>query len=108
MTKFFWISYDFGLKGDYESIYTWLDSHDAKECGDSFAYIKKYSFKSDFIEELKADLSTNVNLKKKDRIYIIYKKDDGSISGLFLYGSRKRNPWEGFASGTGESEDTND
>ena len=30
-----WISYDLGIRGDYEGLYAWLDSHRAKECGDA-------------------------------------------------------------------------
>ena len=28
-----WISYDLGVRGDYENLYSWLDTHGAKECG---------------------------------------------------------------------------
>ena len=35
MKHFVWISFDLGVKGDYEGMYAWLDSKDAKECGDS-------------------------------------------------------------------------
>ena len=37
MKKFIWLSYDLGIGGDYESLYSWLDNHEAKECGDSVA-----------------------------------------------------------------------
>ncbi len=33
MRRAIWISYDFGVRGDYEGFYTWLDLHDAIECG---------------------------------------------------------------------------
>jgi hypothetical protein len=29
-----WISFDLGVRGDYEGMYAWLDTHNAKECGD--------------------------------------------------------------------------
>ena len=34
-----WISFDLGIRGDYENLYAWLDEHGAKECGDNFASI---------------------------------------------------------------------
>ena len=34
-TSTIWISYDLGVRGDYEGLYAWLDSHGAKECGDT-------------------------------------------------------------------------
>lgn len=39
MKKAIWISYDLGVKGDYEGLYAWLDDHKAIECGDSVAFI---------------------------------------------------------------------
>ena len=39
MGKFIWLSYDLGIRGDYESLYSWLDDHEAKECGDSVAFL---------------------------------------------------------------------
>lgn len=35
MESAIWISYDFGVREDYEGIYTWLDEHGAIECGDT-------------------------------------------------------------------------
>lgn len=32
-----WISYDLGADGDYAGMYTWLDRHNAVECGNSMA-----------------------------------------------------------------------
>ena len=43
-----WLSYDLGIRGDYESLYAWLDQHNAKECGDSLAF-----FKFDYTHDLK-------------------------------------------------------
>jgi hypothetical protein len=37
--KAIWISYDFGLNGDYTGLYTWLDNMKAIECGNSLAFI---------------------------------------------------------------------
>ena len=32
-----WLSFDLGVNGDYDGMYTWLDAYKAKECGDSMA-----------------------------------------------------------------------
>jgi hypothetical protein len=36
--KGIWISFDFGLKGDYTGLYEWLDNKEAVECGIGLAY----------------------------------------------------------------------
>lgn len=95
--KTFWISYDLGLKGDYTGLYTFLDSVQAKECGDSIAFFHK-DYREDFINALKKDIEKYVTFSKTDRIYVIYLDDDTKkVKGKFLYGGRKRAPWEGYA-----------
>ena len=96
MMKAIWLSYDLGIKGDYEGLYAWLDDHVAIECGDSVSFfyfdVKK---PANLIEELQTDLSKNVNLSPRDRIYIIWKIDN-KIKGKFIFGKRKASPWEGY------------
>ncbi|HUT97619.1 MAG TPA: hypothetical protein VM054_00925 [bacterium] len=101
-----WLSYDLGIEGDYESMYFWLDSHEARECGDSVASFV-YIFRHDLIEEIKSDLEANVNLRKKDRVYIIfYDTVKKSLRGGFIFGGRKRHaPWFGYAIRTTPEED---
>lgn len=94
-----WLSYDLGAKGDYEGLYVWLDNHEAKECGNSIAYVLwEDNGIADISEQIRNSLLENFEYdKKKDRIYIIYRKNDGEkITGKFIFGSRKANPWEGF------------
>jgi hypothetical protein len=106
MEQLIWLSYDLGVDGDYNGLYTWLDSNKARECGDSIAAIMNYQYESDISTELLKDLKESVKLRKSDRIYLIYKKDGGDYKGKFLYGHRKRSPWEGYAVGSEEeSED---
>jgi len=31
----YWLSFDLGLRGNYELLYAWLDAMEAKECGDN-------------------------------------------------------------------------
>jgi hypothetical protein len=92
-----WLSYDLGIRGDYESLYAWLDQHDAKECGDSLAFFK-YEYTHDLKAELKLDLEKAIDTKtKKIRIYIIWTQD-GKQKGGFLFGGRKASPWFGHSS----------
>lgn len=73
MTKWkpYWLSYDLGVGGDYESLYQWLDNHHAKICGDSLAYFK-YPFEEseDPDEKLKADLLQTVDLRGGNKLYL--------------------------------------
>lgn len=97
--KAFWISYDLGLKRDYSGLYTWLDTVKAKECGDSIAFFTK-EYKGDLIEAIKKDILKYAKLNKTDRIYLIYLENQtGKVKGNFLFGGRKRAPWEGYAAG---------
>jgi len=71
------------VRGDYEGIYEFLDTHEAKECGDSIATLR-YDYKSDLLAELKKDLSRSVKVDRKSRVYVIYPDDKGSYKGRFL------------------------
>ena len=102
MKKAFWISYDLGLKGDYAGLYTWLDMVGANECGDSIAFFTK-QYPANFIEAIKMDIQKYVQPSKNDRIYLIYLENDtNKVKGTFLFGGRKRAPWEGYAKGIPE------
>ena len=103
MKKFIWLSYDLGVTGDYEGLYSWLDDRGAKECGDSVAYFP-FSHDGDMIESLKADLGSVVSLNKRTRIYVVY-KDEGKLKGRFIIGGRKRAPWEGYGAHEEQDED---
>lgn len=92
-----WISYDLGVKGDYPSLYQWLDEYKAVECGNSIAFLK-YEFKEDLLKELKEDIENKVNFTNGDRVYVIFlNEEDHKIKGTFIRGGRKSNPWTGFA-----------
>ena len=97
MTKsMIWLSYDLGIDGDYENLYYWLDSHNANECGDSVAALI-YEHNGDVVAEIKNEIKSNIDLRKKDRFYLIYKSEKGKFKGTFLFGKRKRSPWAGYA-----------
>ncbi len=76
-----WLSYDLGVGGDYEGLYTFLDTLGAKECGDSLAFFE-YEYESDLERELKDEIREKVNLNKNDRVYIIaiYNTQEGNKS----------------------------
>jgi len=96
--KVVWISYDLGLQGDYSGLYSWIDQNKGKECGDSLALIEIEGISDDIPKIIESQLDANVKLTKRDRIYIIY-RDDASdkVKGKFIFGGRKRSPWEGYS-----------
>ena len=100
-----WISFDLGVKGDYPGMYAWLDNHDAVECGDSFASLFVECTNRNTVEkELLAELTDSVNLASNDRVYVIYRRENGLAKGTFLHGKRKANPWAGY--GTHDDEES--
>lgn len=96
MKKIIWISYDLGVTGDYEGLYTWLDTWGAIECGDSLACITAYDVRKDLLTELRDDIQQNVRTDKRTRIYVV-REEDGRPKGKFLIGRRKSAPWGGYA-----------
>lgn len=87
----YWLSFDLGLRGNYESLYTWLDSIGGKECGDNVATFVTTKTHDEIKEEI------SKILEDKARVYIIDKKNGGK----FILGKRKVAPWAGYAE-TGE------
>ena len=96
MQKSVWLSFDLGVQGDYEGLYRWLDSLDARECGDNLAYFF-FEPKEDLLAEIKAGVEKAINIDKKTRIYVIFLNQDGKAKGRFLFGHRKAPAWAGFA-----------
>ena len=96
MQRVLWMWFDLGVRGDYQGIYAWLDSHKAKECGDNFAYLS-YEFKGDLIGSLTADLRKAMEVTNRTRVYIVWSEQDDSrvMKGKFIFGRRKAAPWTG-------------
>ncbi|MDH5414633.1 MAG: hypothetical protein OEW87_10890 [Flavobacteriaceae bacterium] len=91
-----WIHYDFGVLGDYESFYQWLDKQEAKECGDGLALLK-YEYSGNLIESLKSELDGSIIVTKKTRMYVIYRDQQSQkMKGVFIFGGRKTPVWSGF------------
>ena len=102
--KSIWLTYDFGLKGNYSALFTFLDNHKAIECGNGSAYFiyenEKGLKSEDLIEQLKHELEEIVAPSSSDRIYVIWRNDDkpnAGVKGRFLFGSRKTPPWNGYS-----------
>jgi len=87
-TKRYWLSFDLGLRGDYEELYAWLDRHKARECGDNVATFTSKRSRAEIARELAETLA-----KGNPRLYII----DRQNGGKFLLGKRKVAAWTGYA-----------
>lgn len=101
--KSIWLSFDFGLKGNYNALFTFLDNHGAKDCGNNLAHLEldnpSDATPEKMIENLKSELGEIVLPSPNDRIYAIWRDDaDGStkVKGRFLFGKRKSPPWNGY------------
>ena len=96
MKKTIWISYDFGVKADYPGLYRLLDNNNAVECGDNLALLKLEvpagKEAPDLVKEL---IEANVSISKSDRVYVIWKGNDGLNKGRFIFGKRRGSPWQG-------------
>jgi hypothetical protein len=90
--RLYWLSYDLGIRGNYNELYNWLDAQDASECGESVA-----TFRSSLTpDEIKNELEHVVG--KDARIYLIWRTEQGATKGRFIFGRRKRKPpWFGYA-----------
>lgn len=114
MKRRLWLSYDLGLNGDYPGLYRFLDNHEAQEIGNSAA---TFMFECDaddddeFIDILKESIVNSLNSTNNVRIYVIRaQRDDGKIisrvTGSFLLGRRKSNPWEGYGDNANQEDDS--
>lgn len=107
MTKFVWLSFDLGVRGDYEGLYAWLDSHDASECGDYLAGFN-YDVKDErkLVNDIKTSLTEALEIGKRTRIYVIYKDSKTNrVKGKFIFGKRKQPPWTGYGASAETQED---
>src|SRR5262245_19134846 len=92
-----WISFDLGIRGDYESLYSWLDAHRAKECGDSVAVLK-YEYTDSLPDRLRTDLEEAIDVDKRTRIYLVFReRSTNKNKGIFLFGGRRAPVWAGHA-----------
>ena len=99
-----WISYDLGVNGDYEGLYSWFDMQGAVESGSSVAFLT-YTHPDDLMGSLREELKQMVSLNKRSRIYVI-RREGGRLRGSFLVGRRKGAPWEGYGEKDDDSDDS--
>ena len=104
MKSLIWLSFDLGVRGDFEGMYEFLDSRSAKACGDSLAAMT-YEYKKDILTELTKDLRTHLTFDKRSRVYVVYSSAQGKLSGKFIVGKRKAPPWSGFGPSSDNEED---
>jgi hypothetical protein len=102
--KTIFITFELGMRGDYESLYKWLDEKKAEERGYGVAIIKEYvidtSIKKDidFLRLVKKELTQKVSFGNTDRVYMIWNGfENNLIKAGFIYGKAKQAPWTGFA-----------
>jgi hypothetical protein len=98
-----WIAFDLGIQGDYEGMYSWLDSNDALECGDNVAALE-FEYQEDLLKELKRELESSIRIDKKARIYVIRRVGE-NVKGRFIFGARKSAPWAGYGPKKGGSKE---
>src|SRR5712664_472867 len=105
MVKTIWLSYDLGVKGDYPTLYAWLDAHSAMECGPGLAVLKyEVAVDESPPDKLKADLQASVDFGKTGRVYVVWKNEQGLVKGRFIVGSRKSAPWQGYGNTVSEDD----
>lgn len=98
--KQFWISFDLGIKGDYDGLFKWLDKQNAESCGINLATFE-FNYEKRYLSEVKDSLSSAVEFKRRDSIYLIWRFVDGrtsKVKGRFIIGDRKPAPWIGYSS----------
>lgn len=94
-----WLSFDLGLRGDYEGLYAWLDQHGAKECGEGVAFLHYPHDGETLPDKVKADLEKSITFDKRSRLYVIWRNRKGVMKGRFIVGARRAAPWVGTAPG---------
>ncbi len=99
-----WLSFDLGVRGDYEGMYAFLDAHAATECGDSMATFW-FEWQDDLVATLASQLDHALTLDKRSRMYVIYPGPDGRHVGKFVIGHRRSPPWTGYAPSHADEED---
>ena len=92
-----WLFFDFGVRGDYESLYKWLDSREAKECSENAAYIN-FRYEENLVDEVTTSLQSTIKMTPANRVYLIGRwGEPEKTRGKFIIGHRKPALWAGFS-----------
>lgn len=90
----YWISFDFGLTGQHEKLFSWLDEIGAKECGFNTATFVSEKSRDQIAREISKRVGNEA------RTYLISRKE----GGRFITGKRRAAPWAGYAAVESEAE----
>ena len=107
MKSLIWLSFDLGVRGDFEGVYSFLDAHNAKECGDNLAAFW-FEYKRDLVAELTKEIKQCISIDRRTRIYALFPSPKGKHTGRFIIGKRKAPPWAGFAPSGVDEEDVSE
>lgn len=107
MIKNIFVTFDFGMKGDYDGLFKWLDENNAEERGYGVARIPSYNLDKNITTDLavlksvRETLKERINIGNSDRIYLMWPSlEKKSLAAGFAFGKQKQAPWEGFAHNT--------
>lgn len=103
MKALVWMSFDLGVRGDFDGMYLFLGEHNAKECGDSLASFW-FEYKKTIPTELTEKLKKSVSFDRRSRVYAIYPKE-GKVVGKFIVGSRRLPPWAPYIPSEDQEDD---
>lgn len=104
MIKNIVLTFDFGMKGDYEGLFKWLDENNAEERGYGVAVIPNYHIDKNITTDLgllnsvRETLNARIKIGNSDRIYMLWPSlEKQTLQAGFVFGKQKQSPWEGFA-----------
>jgi hypothetical protein len=98
-----WITFDLGARGDYKGLYSWLDAHGARECGERVA-ILTYPCAGSLPDKLKEDLKKSISIDGHTSIYVIYPDPATAENrGTFIFGERRVPVWTGYSASQPEA-----
>lgn len=86
----YWLSFDLGLRGPYEELYTWLDKMGASECVGNLATFHSDKSRETLVKELQMLFLDQP--QRRVRLYLISMTEGGK----FVLGKRKAPQWSGY------------
>jgi hypothetical protein len=109
MVSSIWICFDLGVRGDYTSLYTWLDERGAKECAGNGVAFLKYEHEDLVDRAIKLEFRRMLAADPSARVYLIYRdREANKLKGVWIMGRRKGAPWAGFGPTPSPSDEEED